>query len=131
MGEGSHQRRAGVGLRVRIPALRQKIKYIFGVYPVRSKYREFMYYVYVLLSKKDYRWYTGYSADLKKRFAEHNNGENESTRKRRPFELIYYEASSDEKDAKAREKFLKTGMGKRYIRNRVKNAFLNPASNGV
>jgi putative endonuclease len=90
-----------------------------------------MYFVYVLLSKKDHRWYTGYTSDLKKRFAEHNKGYNESTSKRGPFELIYYEASLDERDAKAREKFLKSGMGKRYIRNRLKNAFSNPASNGV
>jgi len=46
-----------------------------------------------------------------------------STRKRRPFELIYYEACLNEQDAKMREMYLKTGMGKRYIKNRLKFYF--------
>ena len=48
----------------------------------------------------------------------------QSTKDRLPIKLIYYEACIDEKDARAREKYLKSGMGKRYIRNRLKN-YLN------
>jgi len=82
-----------------------------------------MYYVYILLSQKDGKWYTGYTDNLKRRFEEHNKGLNYSTTKRRPFELIYYEACIDEDDAKAREEYLKSGMGKRYVRNRLKFYF--------
>jgi putative endonuclease len=37
-----------------------------------------------------------------------------------PWKVIYYEASLDEEDARSREKYLKSGMGKRYFRNRIK-----------
>ena len=76
-----------------------------------------MFYNYVLQSKKDNQWYTGYTDDLRKRIEEHNKGLVYSTRKRRPFKVIYYETCVDERDAKMREQYLKTGMGKRYIRN--------------
>jgi len=48
-----------------------------------------------------------------------------STTKRRPFKLIYYEACINEDDARTRETYLKSGMGKRYIRNRLKFFFNN------
>ena len=79
-----------------------------------------MYYVYVLQSKKDEKWYTGYTDDLRKRFKEHNDGRVYSTKGRGPFELIYYEACLNQRDATSREKYLKTGMGKRYLKNRLK-----------
>ena len=79
-----------------------------------------MFYTYVLLSKRDGRLYTGSTKDLRKRFSEHNNGKVSSTKSRGPFELIYYEACLNEQDARAREKYLKTGMGKRYLKNRIK-----------
>lgn len=84
-----------------------------------------MWYVYIIESQKDKKWYTGYTNDLRKRILKHNSGKNFSTKSRMPFKLIYYEACLDKKDAKAREKFLKSGMGKRYIRNRLKNYFDN------
>ena len=80
-----------------------------------------MKYVYVLLSEKDGKFYTGSTRNLKKRIKEHENTKVESTKYRLPVKLIYYEACIDEKDARAREKYLKSGMGKRYIRNRLKN----------
>ena len=49
-----------------------------------------MYYTYVLLSKKDGKYYTGYSKNLKLRFKQHQNGEVTATKNRRPFILIYY-----------------------------------------
>lgn len=79
-----------------------------------------MYYTYVLQSEKDSKWYTGYSNDLKRRLSDHNKGLVYATTKRRPFKLIYYEACLNEDDAKAREEYLKSGMGKRSIRNRLK-----------
>lgn len=79
-----------------------------------------MFYTYLLLSHKDKQWYTGYTGDLRNRFKEHNAGRNFSTKYRRPFELIYYEACLNEEDAQSREKFLKSGPGKRYLKNRLK-----------
>jgi putative endonuclease len=79
-----------------------------------------MYYVYVIKSSKDGKLYTGCTEDLKKRFSEHNNHEVAATKDRGPFDLIYYEASLDRTDAFTREKYLKTGMGKRYLKNRLK-----------
>lgn len=86
--------------------------------PVR--YTEAFYYTYVLESKKDGKWYTGYSSDLRKRFTEHATNKVPSTKGRNPLKLIYYEACRNEQDARSREKYLKTGMGKRYMKNRMK-----------
>ncbi len=66
-----------------------------------------MFYTYIFRSKKDNKLYIGYTNDLKRRIEEHNSGTNESTKFRRPFELIYYEAYKAEQDAKKREDNLK------------------------
>ncbi len=79
-----------------------------------------MQYVYVLINKQG-TFYTGCTSDLKKRVKEHNDGMSTYTRIRGPYILIYYEACSEKKDAYAREKYLKSGMGKRYINNRLRN----------
>jgi putative endonuclease len=57
------------------------------------------YYTYVLGSKKDSRLYTGSTNDLKKPLSEHNSAKVSSTKSRRPFELIYYDACINEQDA--------------------------------
>jgi Predicted endonuclease containing a URI domain len=79
-----------------------------------------MYYVYVLRSGKDARFYVGCTANLRKRLAEHNDGKVRSTCHRIPLKLVYYEASRNQIDALHREKYLKSTYGKRYIRNRLK-----------
>lgn len=79
-----------------------------------------MWYTYLIQSKKDTHWYTGVTNDLRKRLSKHNGGKVLSTKNRKPFDLIYYEACHDESDAIAREKYLKSGMGKRYLKNRLK-----------
>ncbi|MDO8590716.1 MAG: GIY-YIG nuclease family protein [bacterium] len=66
-----------------------------------------MNYTYVLKSRKDLQLYIGSTNDLRKRFRQHNNGEVFSTKSRRPFELIYYEAYKAESDARKREQSLK------------------------
>lgn len=66
-----------------------------------------MYYVYIIKSKIDGNLYFGSTKDLKKRFAEHNSGKVFSTKHRKPFELVYYEAYKAEKDARNREQSLK------------------------
>ncbi|MCH7225824.1 GIY-YIG nuclease family protein [Verrucomicrobiaceae bacterium E54] len=75
------------------------------------------------MSETDGQFYTGLTSDLRRRLEEHNSGEVPSTKHRTPFRLVYYEACPSRVDAAAREKYLKTGMGKRYLKNRLK-AFL-------
>jgi len=82
-----------------------------------------MYYTYVLLSEQDKKMYTGFTHDLKQRFEQHNKGFVESTRDRRPFKLIYYEACLEREDAIRREQYLKTTYGKMFIRKRLKFYF--------
>ena len=80
-----------------------------------------MFYTYVLRSKKDMQFYTGFSKDLKLRLDQHNKGLVESTKDRRPVELIYYEACLTQADAVRREKYFKTYLGKMFLRNRLKS----------
>jgi putative endonuclease len=80
-----------------------------------------MHYVYVLLSLKDNRFYTGYTEDMKQRMEEHRLGKVSSTRNRRPLEVVYCEACLDQADALHRERYLKTTWGKRYLRSRLKS----------
>lgn len=80
-----------------------------------------MFYTYILQSKKDGKMYTGYTSDLRKRFKQHNSNTEISTKGRGPFKIIYYEACMNEYDARSREKYLKSGKGKRYIKSRLKH----------
>ena len=66
-----------------------------------------MFYVYVLKSKIDESLYIGVTEDLRRRFQEHNLGQSKSTRFKKPFTLVYYEAYRSKKDALIREKRLK------------------------
>jgi len=80
-----------------------------------------VYYTYVLQSMKDREFYAGFTQDLKLGFEQHNKGLVESTKDRRPFELIYYEACLNRDDATKREKYLKTFHGKMYLKRRLKS----------
>ena len=79
------------------------------------------YYVYILQSDIDNKFYTGYTQNLKLRFKEHQSGNVTSTKHRIPFKLIYYEACLNQQDATHREKYLKSFHGKRFLRNRLKS----------
>ena len=83
------------------------------------------YYVYVLLSEKDNQFYTGYTSNINERKRCHDEGKVESTKNRRPLKLIYWEGCLNQQDATRREKYLKSGNGKIYLRNRLSN-FFNP-----
>lgn len=90
-----------------------------------KKNNKMYYYVYVLISEKDNLFYTGYTSNINKRISLHNEGKVESTKNRRPLKLIYWEGCLNQQDATRREKYLKSGNGKIYLRNRLSN-FLNP-----
>ncbi|MDP2705758.1 MAG: GIY-YIG nuclease family protein [bacterium] len=78
-----------------------------------------IYYTYVLKSEKDDNLYIGFTNDLKKRIKEHTEGMVKSTRGRRPLRLIYFEACVKKEKAIAREKYFKTGFGRRFLKNRI------------
>ncbi|OGY41437.1 MAG: excinuclease ABC subunit C [Candidatus Buchananbacteria bacterium RBG_13_36_9] len=87
-----------------------------------------MYFTYVLLSKKDNKFYIGYTDNLIGRIKEHKKGKVKSTKYRLPVILIYYECCINKFDAIKRERFLKSGMGRRYLKNRLKNYLKEKAS---
>lgn len=75
-----------------------------------------MYYVYAIKSLNRNYIYVGMTSDIERRLKEHNNGENRSTKAYRPFELIYKEAFRLRVDARIREKYLKRGTGKEFLK---------------
>jgi putative endonuclease len=88
-----------------------------------------MCYTYVLRSDHDKRFYTGTSRDLRARMKLHADGRVRSPVHRRPLSLVYYEACIDLDDAFRRERFLKTGKGKRFLRNRLASFLSHPITN--
>ncbi len=82
------------------------------------------YYVYVLVSYKDKSWYIGFTADLRKRLIAHARGEVISTKFKKPWKMVHYEYFVNQVDAKARERFLKSGYGRQQLKAMMKNTFL-------
>ena len=80
-----------------------------------------MHYVHVLRSVSDNGFYIGYSANLRKRFDQHSRGNSFATSHRAPWKLIYYEAYLEQTDALGREKYLKSGAGRRFLQSQLKN----------
>jgi putative endonuclease len=79
------------------------------------------FYTYVLNNQKDNSLYIGWTVDLKNRLKEHNSGQVFATKDLAPLYLVYYEACLSKKKAIAREKQLKTGFGRAYLKRRLYN----------
>ncbi len=77
------------------------------------------YYTYVLESLKDRKLYIGWTNNLEQRIKEHQTGKVFSTKYRLPVKLIYYEACLSKEAAIKREKYFKTGFGRRFLRSRL------------
>lgn len=82
------------------------------------------YFVYTLFSLKDHKFYTGFTTDIKDRLLRHARGEVKSTVNRRPLKLIHYEYFVNEKDAKSREVFLKSGFGRNNLKKALRRTLL-------
>ncbi|OGG48886.1 hypothetical protein A3G63_01935 [Candidatus Kaiserbacteria bacterium RIFCSPLOWO2_12_FULL_52_8] len=81
-----------------------------------------MYYVYLLENQNDNSWYIGYSANLRQRVERHNKGDGaRTTARKKDWKLVYYEAYLDEQDAKGRERFLKSGSGRIFLKKQLVN----------
>lgn len=84
-----------------------------------------MFYVYLLECTDDKSWYIGYSSNLKQRVSRHLGGDGARTTGRKGhWQLIYYEAYKNERDAKGRERFLKSGSGRNFLKKQLVN-YLN------
>ena len=81
-----------------------------------------MWNVYVLRSLVNGKFYTGYTGDLEKRLKQHNSGQGgRFTKLNKPFELVYKEDFEDKYEAQKRERELKTGKGRYFVKKTVKN----------
>jgi putative endonuclease len=92
-----------------------------SLHAVASFYPDSVFYVYVLRSESDSGFYIGFSTDLKKRLSKHRRGASFATKSRGPWKLIYYEAYTEREDAEGRERFLKSGAGRRFLRAQLRH----------
>jgi putative endonuclease len=77
-----------------------------------------MYTVYIIRSKATDWVYIGMTTNLEQRLEQHNRGYNPSTKFHRPYLLLYTETFKTTIEARAREKYLKTTTGKRWIKKK-------------
>ena len=93
-----------------------------------------MCYVYILQSETDDGLYIGFTRDLRQRLKEHHEGKSFATSYRGPWKLIYYEVYLEEDDALGRERYLKSGGGRRFLKSQLKHHLikhpLRPAARG-
>ena len=82
-----------------------------------------MYYTYILQSEIDMKFYIGFTKDLKQRFDNHQKGLVDSTKDRRPFKLVYYEAYKSEEDARRRERSVKLTFTFCQLLTRIRMVF--------
>jgi putative endonuclease len=79
-----------------------------------------MYYVYVLWSDKLHKRYVGFTSNLSQRLSDHNSGKSPFTKRGIPWKMIYTEEYLSEIDARKREIFFKTGVGRKFLDSIVK-----------
>jgi len=74
-----------------------------------------MYTVYALKSEKRKYIYVGFTNNLSRRFCQHQKGKEKTTRAYRPFTILYTERYRTRQEARTREKYLKSGIGKEFL----------------
>jgi putative endonuclease len=81
-----------------------------------------MYSVYLAKSLKNNKVYAGFTKkDPAQRVKEHNTNSNKWSRANKPLKLVYYETFICEADARRREKFFKSGVGKKLKKIIIEN----------
>ena len=75
-----------------------------------------MFYVYAISSLKRNYIYVGLTDSIERRFMEHNSGKNKTTKPYLPFKIIYTEKVETRVDARKREKYFKSGIGKEILK---------------
>lgn len=84
-----------------------------------------MYYTYIIKSDNSDAFYTGISDNPLRRLLEHNRGQVETTKSKRPWSVVYTEAFTSRSRARVREKFLKSGAGREERAKLLLNHRLN------
>jgi putative endonuclease len=79
-----------------------------------------MNYVYAIKSLERVYIYVGMTNNVERRINEHTKGQNRSTKAYKPFNLIYIEELNTRIEARQREKYLKSGIGKEFLKNQIK-----------
>lgn len=78
------------------------------------------FFTYILQSQKDETFYIGFTSDLEARLSQHNAGKSSYTSAHRPYILVYFEEFATQKEAKARECYIKKyGNVRRFLKSRV------------
>jgi putative endonuclease len=80
-----------------------------------------MFYFYVLKFKKNGKLYYGFTENLKRRIMDHKSGNSDFSSRNGPFDLIFYEAYINKDDARAAEKYFKTGHGREVLKEKLQN----------
>ena len=80
-----------------------------------------MYYFYILRSLVNQKLYLGYTRNLKKRINSHNSKSNKASKPFAPYDLLYYSATKNQKDAIDCEKCFKTTAGWRRMKKMLLN----------
>ena len=80
-----------------------------------------MFYVYLLRSEADSGLYIGYTNNLRIRLKQHGAGKSFATAHRSPWTLIYYEVYIEQADALGRERYLKSGAGRRFLKAQLRH----------
>ena len=75
-----------------------------------------VFVIYVIESQIDNRLYVGFTENLERRIKEHNDGKTKSTKGFRPWILVYSEVLYSREEARKREKYLKSGCGKEFLK---------------
>lgn len=87
-----------------------------------------MFFVYAISSLERNYIYVGLTENLDRRISEHNSGKNRTTQPYRPFKLIYFEEFETRMDARIKEKYFKSGIGKEKLKA-IRDNFENNDSN--
>ena len=80
-----------------------------------------MFYVYILKSEKDGKFYIGSTKNIEQRLYRHNKGLVKSTKNRTPFVLVYYERFLTLSEARRRERKIKSYKGGKAFDNLMKS----------
>jgi putative endonuclease len=79
------------------------------------------YYLYILQSLTNDRFYVGHTNNLERRLKEHNSGQTKSTKPHIPWELVFSKTYNNKSDANKAELFIKKKKSKIYIQNLICN----------
>jgi putative endonuclease len=78
-----------------------------------------MYTVYVLKSERVRKSYVGMTDDFSRRLTEHNSGKSTYTKRFMPWKAVHTEIFLTKEEASKREKYLKSGAGRRFLKEEI------------